>query len=147
MEIQHQNQGMESAQNDQIEICSLQLMEGNPSISWQYFHRLEVFHLLAFGYNWSICPKSKFHHFRTAHCPWSKIKVKGTAPIMNQSWSQIEIDDFVSIEFLGVCWGSTKCISNYSSRFAKFHNFIFTGIFRWKIFTTKIPLFRVSRCF
>ena len=31
--------------------CSFQLMEGNPSISWQYFHRLEAFHLLAFGYN------------------------------------------------------------------------------------------------
>ena len=26
-------------------------MEGNPSISLQYFHRFEVFHRLAFGYN------------------------------------------------------------------------------------------------
>ena len=27
-------------------------MEVNPFISWKYFHRLEAFHLLAFGYNW-----------------------------------------------------------------------------------------------
>ena len=31
---------------------SFQLLEGNPSITWQYFHRLEAFHLLEFGYNW-----------------------------------------------------------------------------------------------
>ena len=30
---------------------SFQLLEGNPSITWQYFHRLEAFHLLEFGYN------------------------------------------------------------------------------------------------
>ena len=28
-------------------ICSFQLMESNPSISWQYFHKLEAIHLLA----------------------------------------------------------------------------------------------------
>ena len=27
-------------------------MEGDPSISWQYFHKLEGFHLFAFGYNY-----------------------------------------------------------------------------------------------
>ena len=37
--------------------CSFQLMEGNPSISWQYFHRWEAFHLLAFGYNWFRLPE------------------------------------------------------------------------------------------
>ena len=51
MDIKHQNQGENLGQNRQIKFCSFQLMEGNPSISWQYFHRLEDFHLLAFGYN------------------------------------------------------------------------------------------------
>ena len=51
MDIKHQNQGEKLGQNRQIKFRSFQLMEGNPSISWQYFHRLEAFHLLAFGYN------------------------------------------------------------------------------------------------
>ena len=54
MDIKHQNQGVKLGQNHQIKFCSFQLMEGNPSISWQYFHRLEAFHLLAFGYNWHV---------------------------------------------------------------------------------------------
>ena len=54
MDIKHQNQGVKLGQNHQIKFCSFQLMEGNPSISWQYFHRLEAFHLLAFGYNWYV---------------------------------------------------------------------------------------------
>ena len=51
MDIKRQNQGSNLGQNCQKKFCSFQLMEGNPSISWQYFHRLESFHLLAFGYN------------------------------------------------------------------------------------------------
>ena len=54
MGIKHQNQGNISGQNCPKKFCSFQLMEGNPSISWKYFHRLEAFHLLAFGYNWFI---------------------------------------------------------------------------------------------
>ena len=34
-------------------------MEGKSFISWQYFHRLEAFHLLAFAYNWFVASKSK----------------------------------------------------------------------------------------
>ena len=54
MDIKHQNQGVKLGQNHQIKFCSFQLMEGNPSISWYYFHRLEAFHLLAVGYNWIV---------------------------------------------------------------------------------------------
>ena len=58
--IKHQNQDVESSQNQQIKVCSLQLMEVNPSIRWQYFHMLEAFHLLAFGYNW-VGNRSSMH--------------------------------------------------------------------------------------
>ena len=52
MDIKHQNQGKKLGQNRQIKFRSFQLMEGNPSISWQYFHRLEAFQLLVtYGYN------------------------------------------------------------------------------------------------
>ena len=56
MDIKRQNQSIKLGQNCQIKFCSFQLMEGNPSIRWQYFHRLEAFHLLAFGYNCCRCP-------------------------------------------------------------------------------------------
>ena len=52
MSIKHQNPGINLYKNCQKNFCSFQLMEGNPSNSWKYFHRLEAFHLLAFGYNW-----------------------------------------------------------------------------------------------
>ena len=51
MDIKHQTQGIKLGQNCQIKFCFFQLMEGNPSSSWQYFQRLEAFHLLAVGYN------------------------------------------------------------------------------------------------
>ena len=71
MDMKHQNQGIKLDQNHHIKFCSFQLMEGNPSISWHYFHRLEAFHLLSFGYNWytgvgKIWWKS--------HCLWKLFK-------------------------------------------------------------------------
>ena len=50
MDMKRQYQGIKLCQNHQIKCRSFQLMEGNPSISFQYFHRLGAFHLLAFGY-------------------------------------------------------------------------------------------------
>ena len=35
MDMKHQNQGIKLDQNHHIKFCSFQLMEGNPSISWQ----------------------------------------------------------------------------------------------------------------
>ena len=61
MDIKHQNQGEKLGQNCQIKFRSFQLLEGNPSISRQYFHRLEAFHLLAFGYN---CYSRSIPHLR-----------------------------------------------------------------------------------
>ena len=52
-DIKRQNQGIKLGQNRQIKFRSFQLMEASTSISWQYFHKLEAFLLLAFGYNWS----------------------------------------------------------------------------------------------
>ena len=52
MSLKLQNQGIKLGQNCQIEFCSFQLMEGIPSISWQYFDMSEAFRLLAFGFNW-----------------------------------------------------------------------------------------------
>ena len=47
-------------QNRQIKFRSFQRMEGKPSISWQYVHRLEAFHLMAFGYN-GFCVNQSIH--------------------------------------------------------------------------------------
>ena len=52
MNIKYQNQGIKSGQKSQIKFCFFQLMQDIPSINCQYFHKLEAFHLLAFGYNW-----------------------------------------------------------------------------------------------